>query len=78
MTGTVRATSVYTFHTDDPTALAARLTSLDHSAVQIQDQGDRSVSIRLRGGDTAARSIARVAGHTGLITTGLGIHRREV
>jgi len=70
-----RATSVYTFHTPEPTALVARLQGLD---VQIQDYGSASISVRLRGGDEVALAVASTAEHTGRITTGLGIHQRQV
>lgn len=70
-----RNTSIYTFHTADPDALAERFVA---DGQLISDRGAGTVSVRFPSDDDVVRKVAAAVGHDGLITTGLGIHRREV
>lgn len=70
-----RVTSIYTFHTGDAIALSAALTEAGHL---ISDRAHSAVSVRLPSDDDVAREVAQSVGHTGQITTGLGVHRRVV
>lgn len=72
-----RMTSAYTFHTASADVETTRAALLDAGHI-IADTGERSVTVRFSG-DDAALTAARVipAPLTG-VTTGLGIHKREV
>lgn len=73
-----RQTSVYTIHL--PHLGAADLLSVAERFPQVQDQGEKSISFRARS-DAEAKSLAKHAAH-GVslwnLTTGLGIHKRDV
>lgn len=73
---TNRRSSIYTFRTMTPTMAVARLRA---AAIPVQDVGEGSVSWRSSDDAAARRVRRRVIGNLdGTLTTGLGVHRREV
>lgn len=78
---TNRRTSVYTIRVRSQEAAQRVVAGFNEQGLGIQDQGETSVSFRAPG-DAAALLIARQAQpwarETVTLTTGLGVHRREV